>query len=119
VVTWAPDQFAIDASDRALTRRIVDFACDQEVNGWLGRQLPRLFKEHGMAEVIAMADTEIHGNYAVVYKLWLGPFLDDALAAGVISTDESAAWCAELLRRSLNGQFFFAWSFFWVAGRKR
>ena len=51
VVIVAADAPLIDAGDRALTRRIVDFICDHEINGWLGRQMPRLYKENGLTDI--------------------------------------------------------------------
>src|SRR4051812_28297484 len=49
VVVPAPDfgTAALDATDRALTRRIYNFIADHESNGWIGRQLYGLFKALG------------------------------------------------------------------------
>src|SRR5207302_1676005 len=38
----------LDAPDRAVTRKILDHYCDSLPNGWIGRQLPRLFRQAGL-----------------------------------------------------------------------
>jgi ubiquinone/menaquinone biosynthesis C-methylase UbiE len=40
IVTGDIDASMIDAANKAVTRKIIHYACDHENNGWIGRQLP-------------------------------------------------------------------------------
>jgi ubiquinone/menaquinone biosynthesis C-methylase UbiE len=54
----------IDVPDRALTRRILNFWCDSFLGGWIGRQLPRLFREAGLSDVTVEPVTVIDRDFA-------------------------------------------------------
>ncbi|GAA2835667.1 methyltransferase domain-containing protein [Kitasatospora sp. CM 4170] len=41
----------LDHPDRATTRTILDYVTDAALQGWIGRQLPRLYREAGFTEV--------------------------------------------------------------------
>jgi ubiquinone/menaquinone biosynthesis C-methylase UbiE len=47
VVVYDPDweTLIVDAPDRNLTRKILNFGYDRLVNGWSGRRLVQLFRE--------------------------------------------------------------------------
>ena len=120
VAVSGPDlgSVVIDASDRALTRRLLRFICDRETNGWIGRQLPGLCREVGLAEIAVVPSTWVVTDYALATEVWLGPHLARAQATGVISPREAAAWCADLARRAAAGRFFLARTAFLVGGCK-
>ena len=120
VVVGGPDlgSTMIDADDRALTRRLLDFVCDHETNGWIGRQLPGLCREVGLVDMAVEASTWIATDHALAWDVWLGRHLARALATGAVAPDEAAAWREDLARRAAAGRFFLARTAFLVAGRK-
>jgi ubiquinone/menaquinone biosynthesis C-methylase UbiE len=114
------ETMALDATDRALTRRILNHWCDTcTVDSWAGRQLPRLFREAGLVDLAIWPVT------ARVTRLYLGAGsfafrerAEAARAAGVASSEEVAGWSADLEAADRDGRFFSALTAFVVAGRK-
>ncbi len=45
------DLLAIELPDRVLAREITHAICDQMEQGWIGRQLPRLFRQAGLSNI--------------------------------------------------------------------
>lgn len=90
--TWT-----IDHPDRGLTRRLIEFNCDQRyADGWTGRQLLRILREAGYrdvaVEVLVHTDTDPGGFLH-------GMALRTAQAAqelGVISQEDHDGWVAAL-----------------------
>src|SRR5688572_9949422 len=60
------ETMAIDSSNKALTRKLANLFCDLLPNGWIGRQLPRLFKAAGLLEVSVTGNTAILPTYGMV-----------------------------------------------------
>jgi ubiquinone/menaquinone biosynthesis C-methylase UbiE len=110
----------VDAPDRALTRRILNHCCDTWlVNGWVGRQLTRLFRQAGLADVavwpISTVATDLaRGAGALDFRA----LAERARAAGVVSAEEAARWSGELQEASRDGHFFSAFTVFVVSGRE-
>src|SRR5262249_15158211 len=57
------ETLAIDAPNRAITRKIVAFHCDSGGSRWIGRQLRRLFCEAGLRDVAVFSDTLVFTDY--------------------------------------------------------
>lgn len=112
------DTWAIDSSDRELTRKVMHYACDVETNGWVGRQLPGWCKELGLTDVLAtpvgIAVTELNP----IYEICLRPFVENAEAAGTLTAAEAARWVEDLRERDRRGRFFCSQMFFRVSARK-
>jgi ubiquinone/menaquinone biosynthesis C-methylase UbiE len=109
----------IDAADRAVTRRIINFWCDSFLGGWVGRSLPRLFREAGLDEISVEPFTVVDTDYAAFNAQYdLPRIAARAQAAGVIRADEAERWLAALLERDRAGSFFTSMTSFVVAGRK-
>jgi ubiquinone/menaquinone biosynthesis C-methylase UbiE len=112
----------VDAPDRALTRRILNHFCDQQVNGWIGRQLPRLFHRAGLAEITVTPWTYTGTRFSLAapdggsFALRRAAAL--AQAAGVVTAAEATGWLSQLEEASRAGCFFHAMSLFIVSGRK-
>jgi len=99
----------IDATDRALTRKIINFICDRHANGWIGRQLQRLFTEAGLSDVRVYPGVFTSTDYALVAQIIrLQPMLELALADGTLTSDEVQGWLAELEERNRSGTFFYS-----------
>jgi ubiquinone/menaquinone biosynthesis C-methylase UbiE len=109
----------IDAADRALTRRIINFWCDSFLGGWIGRSLPRLFREAGLDEITVEPFTVVDTDYEAFNAQYdLPRIAARAQAAGVIQADEAERWIAGLRERERAGSFFTSMTSFVVAGRK-
>jgi ubiquinone/menaquinone biosynthesis C-methylase UbiE len=109
----------IDAVDRALTRRIINFWCDSFLGGWVGRSLPRLFREAGLEEIGIEPFTVVDTDYEAFNAQYdLPRIAARAAAAGVIRADEAERWIAALRERHHAGSFFTSMTSFVVAGRK-
>ena len=108
----------IDAPDRALTRRLLNFFCDEYQDGWMGRRLPGLFREAGLTETIVEPVTALLTDLSQANTVLA---LDDTVAragaAGSVSVAEGAAWLDGLRAASAAGRFFAAISGFIVVGR--
>ena len=46
------DLIIVDIPDRSLARNMIHLACDRVRQGWMGRQLPTLFSEAGLIEIV-------------------------------------------------------------------
>lgn len=121
VVASEPDwgMFAVDADDRAVTRAVLDHFCGRVRNGWMGRQLPRLFLGAGLADVRVEPRTSTQTDYA----RWLALFEIETSArraqeAGLVSAEAVAAWLAQLAQACQEGTFFSTASSFLVSARK-
>ena len=109
----------IDAGDRTVTRKITNAFCDSIRNGWIGRQLPGLFKQYGLVDIAVVPDTLMTADYALIDQLLgLRTTVERVQTAGEISASEAAAWLADLEQRSQAGRFFAAITAFAISGRK-
>lgn len=109
----------IDAADRAVTRKIVNFWTDTFFGGWVGRSLPRLFRDAGLADVAVEPFTRIDADYAAFNAQYdLPRIVARARAAGAITAEEGSRWLAELDARAQRGSFFATMTSFVVSGRR-
>ena len=110
------DLTAVEIPDRALARKMIHAACDQMVQGWIGRQIPRLFKQAGLSD-IRVEGRLMPLDYAF-FQIVFGRILQRAQVAGTISEEElSRFWHA--LEQAEQEQLFFARvGGFVVSGRK-
>jgi hypothetical protein len=88
--------WTFDAGDRFVTRKIVHYFCDQEVNGWIGRQMPRLFAEAGLIDIKALPVTTFLEDYKTMSDLYLAELLARAHSAEIVSRNEGKAWVIDL-----------------------
>jgi ubiquinone/menaquinone biosynthesis C-methylase UbiE len=109
----------VDAPDRALTRRLLNFYCDGYKDGWMGRRLPGLFREAGLTEIavepVTVLLTDLPQANAV---LALENTVARAGAEGIVAEAAGAAWLDGLRTAAEQGRFFAAISSFIVVGRK-
>jgi SAM-dependent methyltransferase len=109
----------IDPADRALTRRILQFWCDSFLGGWIGRQLPRLFREAGLSDVTVKPVTVVDRDFSAFDAQYnLTRVVDRAAAAGAIGAEEGARWLSALRDAARNDSFFSSMTNFVVGGRK-
>jgi ubiquinone/menaquinone biosynthesis C-methylase UbiE len=121
IVISEPDweTLVIDAPDRSLVRRLVAHDTDRHQQGWIGRQLPRLFSEAGLTEISIVPRAVLITDYEVAKE---GVALEErartARAAKLISPDEEQRWLKHLAVLRDRGQFWFAMMAFTVRGIK-
>ena len=108
---------ALNFSDRDLARRVLDARCDAMSNGWIGRQLPGLLAQYGLAEIEISPTPSINLSWEATQ----GDLRRSAAIAaqhGAITAAEEQAFLEELAQRAATGQFFLSGVMFIVAGRK-
>lgn len=110
------DLIAIDVPDRALARKVIHAACDQMVQGWIGRQMPRLFRAAGLS-AIWVEGRLMPLDYAFFQMAFRG-ILQGAQAAGAISEEELARFWVMLEQEEQEKRFFARVGGFVISGRK-
>jgi SAM-dependent methyltransferase len=109
----------VDAPDRALTRRLLNFYCGGYRDGWMGRRLPGMFREAGLTEIVVEPVPVLLTDLAEAnVVLALEDTVTRGAATGLVDGVEGAAWLDGLRTASENGQFFAAITAFMVMGRK-
>lgn len=109
----------IDAPDRALTRRILNFRCDTIRHGWIGRRLPNFLDRAGLADIAITPVTVWGTDYAEACAgMQLPSILAQAQEGSVLSQVEADGWVAQLMEASRDGRFFGGMTVFIVSGRK-
>lgn len=86
-------------------------------NGWIARQLSRLFRELGLRDVTV---TPFAANipFAVLDQFGLRKTVERAAKVGIISADEASVWWRRLEKADRDGHFFCATLTLYVKGRK-
>ncbi len=114
------DGILIDSPDKVVTRQVIQQRSDLYPNGWCGRQLPHLFKEAGLTDLIISPKTLIFDDFDFVNQHVLG--LRDAAEilqeAGKLSSQQIEDWLTELAHRSQSGLFFCMCTLIIVGGKK-
>ncbi len=121
IVVSDPDwgTFIVNSPDRDLTHRIVGFACDATTDGWMGRQLPGLFREVGLQEVQVRSSLVVIEEYDTAKEVlgieWLAR---GAAQAGVITPGEAERWLRGLQEDHAAGRFICGLGGFAASGIK-
>jgi hypothetical protein len=105
-----------DSPHKETTRRIALSFCDGMKNGWIGRSLPRLFREAGMTDITVSFRT-----LSITYdflELLLGGHVARAVSSGILSENEADLWWTDLGRANAEGWFVYGLTAFIVSGCK-
>jgi ubiquinone/menaquinone biosynthesis C-methylase UbiE len=105
-----------DSPYRDTTRKITVSFCDGIKNGWIGRRLPRLFREVGMTDVSVSLQT-ITIPYDFL-QLLLGGHVAKAVSTGILSEQEANFWWTHLALTHEQGAFLYGFTAFVVSGTK-
>ena len=105
-----------DSPYKDTTRRIALSFCDGMKNGWIGRCLPRLFREVGMTG-ISVSFRTVTITYEFL-QLLLGGHVARAVTAGSLTEQEADLWWTHLAQANAEGVFLYGFSAFIVAGIK-
>lgn len=106
-----------DSPYKDTTRKIALSFCDGIKNGWIGRRLPRLFREAGMADVSVSLQT-ITVTYDFL-QLLLGGHVARAVSTGVLAEHEADLWWTNLAQANDEGTFLYGFTAFIVSGTNR
>jgi len=110
------DTLIIDHPDKQTTRTIVLSYADSIRNGWIGRQLPRLFKERQM-DVRSFDPVQVFVHYSLA-ELFLGSHLTRLQANGLLSPDGARAWWDYLRHADERGTLMISFTAFVIVGNK-
>jgi ubiquinone/menaquinone biosynthesis C-methylase UbiE len=110
------DGIIINHNNRILTRKVIHLMCDNIKNGWIGRQLPTLFKQAGLKNINTIAHTIIpHFNFFI--QICNG-MMKNALQTGALTENEYNQMWSYLEKTNLDGSFLVAIPGFIVCGQK-
>ena len=113
------DTLVVDAPDNIVTRKIMAFRTDDVVNGTMGRQLYRLFKQAGLIDIEIIPLPRVFTDYAEANDTFsLAVFAHHAQEAGFITRDEADTWVRQLQELGEAGLFFAVHLPFLASGRK-
>jgi ubiquinone/menaquinone biosynthesis C-methylase UbiE len=109
----------VDHPNIALTRQIMNYQCDENhQNGWIGRQLPRLFGQSGLDVHVAPA-AMILPSYDLANLLFgLENSVNKMETKGLISQEGATQWLNELKLLDGQGLFLASVTGFIVKGKK-
>jgi len=113
LVVHEPDwgTLAIDAPGTDLTRRILNYICDNVPSGWLGRQLPRLFNDLHLKDIQVVMVSGALRDFEQANNLFkLEATVAEAVEAGAVAWVEGFGWLQALRQASREGAFFTALS---------
>jgi SAM-dependent methyltransferase len=111
---------SIDGGDVTVERILARVRAERLfANGYAGRALYRLFREHGLvsckAQLLPLSTTD----YSVIRELTLLDRVEEtALACGAITQGDLAVWLDALTEAHIQGTFFASLSLVLVVGRK-
>jgi ubiquinone/menaquinone biosynthesis C-methylase UbiE len=109
------ETLTIDADDRMLARKISHTWCDGFKNGWLGRRMPRHFRELGLKHIAVMPYVMVL-TPGMLLPL-LGPATTQrAVEKGTITASEASAWLGHLDELQRTGRFFSTMTGYLVSG---
>ena len=111
------DTLIIDHPDKQTTRTVVLTYADSIRNGWIGRQLPRLFREQRL-DLLSIDPVQVFVHYALA-ELFLGSHLVALQTDGTLRPDQARRWWQYLQRADADGTLLVSFTAFVVVGAKR
>jgi ubiquinone/menaquinone biosynthesis C-methylase UbiE len=116
ILEFDHDTTFLDSPDPDTTRVICDSSTQAFVQGWMGRQLPRLFHKVGLQD-ISVEPTTVMGGFDIS-QLILRRHVDWLRDTGVLSAEVVERWWSELAEADQAGVFTMGTTTFLVAGTK-
>lgn len=111
---------SIDTAEVDIERRLSRVLAERVLhNGYSGRQLYRLFKQQGLADIsIEMFPTHVT-SYALLRQVMILDRVEqEALASGIVTNDELERWRSSLEQAEASGVCFGSGTLVMAAGRK-
>ena len=110
------DTLIIDHPDKETTRTIVQSYSDSIRNGWIGRQLPRLFQEQHLA-VRSFDPVQVFVHYPLA-ELSFGSHLTLLQTNGTLSAARAQQWWEYLQYANEHGTLLISFTTFIIVGSK-
>ncbi len=110
------DTLIIDHPDKDTTRTITLSYSDSIRNGWIGRQLPRLFKQQHL-EVLSLDPVQVFVHYALA-ELFLGSHLTVVQTNGTLSAERAQQWWEYLQQADKHGTLLISFTAFIIVGAR-
>ncbi len=110
------DTLITDHPDKDTTRTTIRSNTDSIRNGWTGRQLPRLFKEQGLA-VLSTDPVQVFAHYALA-ELFPGSHLAQLQANRTLPPGQARQWWEYVQHADQRGTLLISFTAFTVAGAK-
>jgi ubiquinone/menaquinone biosynthesis C-methylase UbiE len=108
-----------DASDTEIERRLMRAKAERMVDGYSGRQLYRLFKQQGLADVSAQVCSLHLTDYALARRvIGLDNVEREALALNIVTAQELERVHVYREQANTEGRFFSSGSLILASGRK-
>jgi ubiquinone/menaquinone biosynthesis C-methylase UbiE len=105
-----------DSPYKETTRKIALAFCDGMKSGWIGRSLPRLFREAGMTDIsVSFSTITITFDFL---QLLIGGHVARAVTSGVLSEKEADQWWTHLHQANADGTFLYGFTAVIVCGSK-
>jgi ubiquinone/menaquinone biosynthesis C-methylase UbiE len=111
------DTLIIDHPEKETTRSVVLTYSDSIQNGWIGRQLPRLFRERRL-DLLSIDPLQVFVHYALA-ELFLGAHLVALQTDGALRPEQAQQWWEYLQRADADGTLLISFAAFVVVGAKR
>jgi ubiquinone/menaquinone biosynthesis C-methylase UbiE len=113
------ETLTVDATDRLLTRRVLNAWCDRFPSGWIGRRLAPLFLEAGLRDVVASPKSLVVTDLDVADRLYLFFATIARLAdAGAVGRGDADRWSDGLRTAAVEGRFFSSLTGFLARGTR-
>ena len=108
--------YVIDSDDQPMTRRIEKVVIEHWPNGYLARQLPHMFRQAGLVELVF--EPQIHLPPFHTFSRITYSTLKAATKSGKLTERELDQWWAGIESAAASGEFFHSELGFIVSGRK-
>jgi hypothetical protein len=110
---------SIDTPDIDIEWKLRRFRTEMFKNGYIGRQLYRLFKEENLADIVVTIFPIFSTDYMLTrYIALLDKIENEAISTGIITDEELKHWHNNLERLNNEGIFFSSITMVLIAGRK-
>lgn len=121
MVVYEPDSgtYIISPGEKEISRTMTQLFGDTFPSGWIGRQLPGLFRREGLQEIQVEAVTFFTDNLALADQIFdLANNARRAASMGYVSPDRAEGSMQGLERAHRQGSFFSSVTGFLVCGEK-
>ncbi len=110
------ETLTVDATDRGLTRAVLNAWCDRFPSGWIGRRLVPLLLQAGLRDVVAFPKTLVLRDLTVADRLYcLFTTVGRLAKSGVVSQEDAARWAEELCAADARADSSARTPAFWCA----
>src|SRR5215469_9407548 len=110
------DSTMVDHPDRDTTRVILQTFGDTMANGWIGRQLPRLFRQAGLTDL--SVSPVVNLGEPAMFQAMIGSHVDRLRAGNVLTASQASDWWHALQRQAADGHFLAGAVIFVVAATR-